>query len=45
MDHRTIFKAKMFNLIKENIKYFCDNEVGVEVYFYPHVYSVVPAPR
>lgn len=28
MDHRTIFKAKMFKLIKENIKYFCDNEVG-----------------
>ena len=29
MDHRTIFKAKMFKLIKENIrKYFCDNVVG-----------------
>ena len=29
MDHRTIVKAKMFKLIKENIrKYFCDNEVG-----------------
>ena len=29
MDHRTIFKAKIFTLIKENIrKYFCDSKVG-----------------
>lgn len=29
MDQRTKFKAKIFKLVKENIrKYFCDNEVG-----------------